>query len=634
MTGAADNSFTEEKKRDEPTTTATNQSSTATNIVTQWLQQFQQALNDLDIDRVVHMFETNGFWRDLLTLTWNLYTAEGQQEIRSMLENTLKHTLPISIQVNTDITNAVQQQDDGVITAFLKVETRVGRGNGFIRLRRNNENGQGVLCWTLMTSLTELKGYEEKRGSNRPLGTVHEVKPEHQLNWLETKQQEEAELGYSRQPYVLIVGGGQGGIALGARLKQLNVPTIIVDRHARPGDQWRKRYKSLCLHDPVWYDHLPYVNFPDNWPIFSPKDKIGDWLESYAKVMELNYWPSTECVKAKWDQQGNAWTVQVNRNGQPVTLRPKQLVFATGMSGVASMPTFKGMETFQGIQHHSSQHPGGDQFKGKRVVVVGSNNSSHDICGDLYQNGADVTMLQRTSTHIARSSSLMEYALGSLYSEQAVANGITVDKADLINASIPYRIMPQFHIPAYNTIKKVDADFYARLEKAGFMLDWGADGSGLFMKYLRRGSGYYIDVGASDLVAEGKIKLKSNVEVEEIRERSIMLSDGSELPADVIVYATGYTSMNRWLEPLISKEVADKVGKVWGLGSDTTKDPGPWMGELRNMWKPTKQEALWMHGGNLAQSRYYSQHLALQLKARMEHIPTPVYGQAEVYHKA
>jgi putative flavoprotein involved in K+ transport len=152
------------------------------------------------------------------------------------------------------------------------------------------------------------------------------------------------------------------------------------------------------------------------------------------------------------------------------------------------------------------------------------------------------------------------------------------------------------------------------------------------MKYLRRGSGYYIDVGASELVADGKIKLKSGVDVKQIKERSVVLSDGTELPADLIVYATGYGSMNGWAAKLISQEVADKVGKVWGLGSDTKKDPGPWEGEQRNMWKPTQQPALWFHGGNLHQSRHYSQFLALQLKARMEGIPTPVYGLREVHH--
>ena len=226
----------------------------------------------------------------------------------------------------------------------------------------------------------------------------------------------------------------------------------------------------------------------------------------------------------------------------------------------------------------------------------------------------------------------MEVGLGDLYSERALKNGIDHHKADLIFASVPYKILHTFQIPTYQKMAEIDADFYKRLEKAGFWHDWGDDGSGLFMKYLRRGSGYYIDVGASELVADGKIKLKSRVDVTEIKPKSVVLSDGSELPADLIVYATGYGSMNGWAAQLISKDVADKVGKCWGLGSATTKDPGPWEGELRNMWKPTQQDHLWFHGGNLHQSRHYSQFLSLQLKARMEGIETPVYGMGEVHH--
>jgi putative flavoprotein involved in K+ transport len=210
---------------------------------------------------------------------------------------------------------------------------------------------------------------------------------------------------------------------------------------------------------------------------------------------------------------------------------------------------------------------------------------------------------------------------------------MTTAKADLTFASLPYRILNQFQKPVYDKIRQDDAAFYAGLEKAGFRLDFGDDDSGLFMKYLRRGSGYYIDVGASQLIIDGKIKLVAG-EVEEITPNGVRLVNGKELPADVIVYATGYSSMNGFVADLVSQETADKVGKVWGLGSNTTQDPGPWEGEQRNMWKPTQQEGLWFHGGNLHQSRHYSQFLSLQLKARYEGIPTPVYGLQTVYHKA
>ena len=368
--------------------------------------------------------------------------------------------------------------------------------------------------------------------------------------------------------------------------------------------------------------------------MFAPKDKIGDWLEMYTKVMELNYWTSTTCKGARHDEAAGEWTVTVDRAGEEVVLRPKHLVLATGMSGVPNVPNYPGMDRFRGVQHHSSRHPGGEGFEGKRCVVIGSNNSAHDICADLWESGADVAMVQRSPTHVVKSDTLMEVALGALYSEDAARRGITTEQADLTFASFPYAVMPRLQIPLYERIAERDAAFYDRLRRVGFMLDFGDDGSGLFMKYLRRGSGYYIDVGASELIADGRIKLKSGADVAEITEDGVRLSDGTELPADLIVYATGYGPMNGWAAKLISPEVADRVGKCWGLGSGTTKDPGPWEGELRNMWKPTRQDALWFHGGNLHQSRHYSTYLALQLKARMEGVPTPVYGPAEVHHTA
>ncbi|MBJ43406.1 MAG: hypothetical protein CMJ80_09050 [Planctomycetaceae bacterium] len=281
---------------------------------------------------------------------------------------------------------------------------------------------------------------------------------------------------------------------------------------------------------------------------------------------------------------------------------------------------------------HSSQFDGLDDYRGRKCLVVGSNNSAHDICAALWEHDADVTMIQRSSTHIVRSNSLMELVFGGLYSESAVEAGVTTETADLLFASIPYRIMGDVHRPIYEQIAKRDADLYQRLEQAGFLLDFGDDGSGLMMKYLRRGSGYYIDVGACDLIADGKIKLHSGVNIERIQEESVVLTDGTILPADLIVLATGYGSMNSWAARLISQEIADKVGKCWGLGSDTTKDPGPWEGELRNMWKPTQQAGLWFHGGNLHQSRHYSLYLALQIKARQAGIETPVFGMSNVHH--
>jgi putative flavoprotein involved in K+ transport len=594
--------------------------------VGQWVSSFQEALSARDVDRAVSLFADECYWRDLVSFTWNIKTVEGTDEVADLLRSVLDRVDPTGFAVTGEPSST-----DGVDEAWLTFETAVGRGTGHVRLKDGK-------AWTLLTTLDELKGHEENRGDRRPLGTEHGANPDRET-WQEAREREAEELGYTRQPEVVIIGGGQGGIALGARLRALGVETIIVERNQRPGDSWRKRYKSLALHDPVWYDHLPYMPFPENWPVFAPKDKIGDWLEMYTRVMELNYWGSTTAESAEFDETADdgrgRWTVRVRRdrgNGpEEVVLRPRQLVFAMGVSGKPNKPEFPGMDRFRGEIQHSSEHPGPSGYEGKKVVVVGSNNSAFDISGAAWEAGADVTMVQRSSTHIIKSNTLMELALGGLYSEQAVRSGVDTRTADLTFASLPYRIMADFQRPAYDEAKRRDADFYQRLADAGFELDFGDDESGLFMKYLRRGSGYYIDVGAADLVAEGKVTLAKG-QVKEFTETGVLLDDGTELEADLVVLATGYRSMNTGVADIIGPEMAERVGKVWGLGSETTKDPGPWEGEQRNMWKPTQQPNLWFHGGNLHQSRHYSLYLALQLKARQEGIDTPVYGLQPSHH--
>jgi putative flavoprotein involved in K+ transport len=399
--------------------------SAAASAANEWLTAFQEALTARDAAAAAALFADESYWRDIVSFTWNITTVEGGAGVADLLRATLDDVDPVGFRVTEE-----PAEEDGVITAWIAFETKAGRGSGLLRL----VDGK---AFTLLTTLDELKGHEEPTNDRRPNGVRHGAFRD-RVTWAESRAREATELGCIVQPEVLIVGGGQGGIALGARLRQLGVPAIIVERNERPGDSWRKRYKSLALHDPVWYDHLPYIPFPANWPVFSPKDKIGDWLEMYALVMELNYWGSTACKSAV--REGDEWAVVVDRDGEEITLRPRR-------------------EKFRGDQHHSSAHPGPDKYKGKKAVVIGSNNSAHDICAALWEAGADVTMVQRSSTHVVRSDSLMDLGLSDLYSERAVAAGMTTFKADTIFASLPFRILHTLQIPVYNAIRERDAEW-------------------------------------------------------------------------------------------------------------------------------------------------------------------------------
>jgi len=585
-----------------------------------WLSAFAGALSGTDPATAVRLFEPTGHWRDLVIFSWNLTTAEGAEQVRDMLLATAARSRARDFVLDGDA-----RERDGVIEAVFRFQTEHASGRGLFRLRDGR-------CWTLLTAMAGLHAHPEAVGRRRPVGVRHGVQAGRR-SWAQARAERQRTFGEAQQPYCLIVGSGQGGLALAARLGRLDVPTLVIDRHPRPGDAWRRRYKSLCLHDPVWYDHLPYLPFPPNWPVFSPKDKLAEWLTHYAQVMDLDVWGSSPCRRARYDEAAGTWEVHVERDGHDVLLRPKQLVLATGMSGLPAVPDIPGAASFEGDLHHSSVHPGPERYAGKRCVVLGANNSAHDICAALWEHGADVTMIQRSSTLVVRSETQMNVVLSPLYSEQALQAGFDHEAADFYLASMPYGMLPTVHKPLWDRVRQQDREYYRALEAVGFQLDFGDDGTGLHLKYLRRGSGYYIDVGASALVAAGEIKLRSRVGIASIGRRSVTLTDGAVLPADLIVYATGYGSMSGWAAELISPEVAERVGRVWGLGSGTTADPGPWEGELRNMWKPTRQPALWFQGGNLQQARNYSRYLAFQIKARQLGLPTPVHALAEVHHR-
>jgi putative flavoprotein involved in K+ transport len=572
---------------------------------------FNDALARRDVAGTLELFAEDCYWRDLVAFTWNVKTMEGKVAIERMLQAQLEATAPSAWQVTKASASRPHH-----LEAWFSFRTAVGQGQGIVTLERGK-------CRTILTTLQSLDGHEEALGPTRAKGVRHGA-DRNRETWAEARSREEAAFGNGAEPYCLVIGGGQGGIMLGARLKQLGVPTVIVEKNAKAGDSWRNRYRSLVLHDPVWYDHLPYLPFPPNWPVFTPKDKMGDWLEMYVRVMELTYWGGTECISASFDEAEKRWTVKLRRDGKPVTLRPAQLVFATGAYGPPKFVDLPGAAAFKGEILHSSQYSDGSKYRDKRVAVIGAASSGHDVAVDLWEAGADVVMVQRSATTVVRSETLMELAF-DIYSEQAVAAGIDVDTADMIAAATPFALQPPKQKALYDRIRARDAEFYRKLEATGFLLDFGPDETGLMMKAYRTGSGYYVDVGASQLIIDGEIKIKAGVEIETLTPSGIRFADSEEVAADAIIQSTGFQSMHEVVAKIVSREVADKIGTCWGLGSGTRHDPGPWHGELRNMYKPVTQKNLWFQGGNLALSRFFSKFVALQIKARLEGIDTPVY---------
>jgi cation diffusion facilitator CzcD-associated flavoprotein CzcO len=580
--------------------------SEARTISEAWLRRLEEALREHDTDVVGELFQPDGWWRDFLTLTWDMRTLHGIEKIRSVLKERLGSVEFLSMVLSNGtppefVTEAgpAGYGPPGWIQSFFEFETDVARGRGVFRLLPDAEAPDGGWkAWTFFTGTEELKGYEEPRGKRRLL------EPEgigSHKTWLELRG--ELEAFEQREPKVLIIGGGQHGLSLAARLGQLGLYALVVEKNARLGDKWRQRYKSLVLHDAVWYDHMPYLPFPETWPVFAPKDKFADWLETYATTLELNVWTSTEVRDARYDEDGGHWDVRARReDGTIRTLHPAHVVMATGHSGEPRMPAFEGLETFEGTLVHSSAFPGGEAFAGKTAVVVGACNSGHDIAQELYEYGADVTLVQRSGTCIMTRDKGVLTLFKGVYDEDAPPT----DDADLLFASIPFPVHFQLHRATTKVIAEIDRDILDGLAAVGFKLDFGEDGSGAYKKYLQRGGGYYIDVGCSQLIADRKIKLKQGVEIDGFTKEGVVFADGTSLNADIVVLATGYEDMRETARPLFGDEVIDRCSPVWGLDDE---------GELRSVWRGSGFPGLWFVGGNLMMARFFSRFLALKLKA-------------------
>jgi cation diffusion facilitator CzcD-associated flavoprotein CzcO len=458
-------------------------------------------------------------------------------------------------------------------------------------------------AFLVLTSLQELHGFEEKIGARRPSGVEYS---QHfgGDNWLDQRIKDAAYT--DRDPEVLIVGGGQGGLILGARLRQFGVDALIVERHPRIGDNWRTRYHSLTLHNQTWANELPYVNFPPTWPTFLPKDKLAGFLESYAEFMELNTWTGTEFTGATYDEVSKTWSARVTRaDGSTRELKVPHLVLATGsVAGKPRWPDLPGLKDFAGEVMHSNNFTTGTEYAGKRAIVVGTGNSGHDVAQELHSyDAAAVTMVQRSPTCVVslEPSGTMVY---SLYSE-----GPPNADIDLITAAIPYEVLKTSYQWITKTTCRLDAELLERLEKAGFETDFEPDGTGFHMKYLRRGGGYYINVGCSDLIADGEIGLVQARDMDRFTADGLLMSDGTLIEADLVVLATGYENQQELVRRLLGDQVADKIGPIWGFDEQ---------GFMRNMWKRTSQEHFWIMGGALNDSRLYSRSLACQIKADLE----------------
>ncbi|TCD62522.1 hypothetical protein EIP91_006771 [Steccherinum ochraceum] len=567
----------------------------AQKVAKDWLSALSKAVEARDIDAILSQIHPDGWWRDLFALTWDLRTFQGAAKIKQFLQDRLASEQLSGFKF-VEAALESPYPDIKWIRLQFEFETKVALGQ-ITALLVPTANGSWQ-SFVLCSNLENLKGFPEKMGELRSFAPNHG-------KWQEQRDREQAFA--DGDPDVLIIGAGQSGLDLAARLKNLGVSPLIVEKQPRVGDQWRNRYQALCLHDPIWFNQLPYLNFPETWPTFIPARKLADWLEFYASVMELNIWNSAAVTKAVRDEAANKWVVTVEKgDGSERILRVDHLVFALGLgAGSINVPNIPGKAKFQGQVLHSTQHRSAKDHLGKKVVIVGACTSAHDLAADYVDHGVDVTMFQRSSTYIMTTKEGSPRLMKPLYWQGAPPS----EYADRIANATPIYFNKLVAQRQTADIAEADKVLLDGLKRVGYNLNMGDDGSGFLFLALKRAGGYYLDVGACQLIVDGKIKIKNNTQIERYTKTGLKFTDGSELEADVVLYATGFGDVRDPIRKICGEEVGAKLPPIWGLNEE---------GELRGTWRELGTPGLWYMMGNLAWSRFFSKHVALQIKAKQE----------------
>ena len=573
--------------------------------VDNWLQSFNEAISqqknkDESIKILSNLFFEDSHWRDILALTWKIQTVSGKSKVIENLYNKIKHVSAKSFQINKQRTlpREVIRAGKNVIEVILRFKTKFGNCEGVVRLFEDQERKGSFKAWSLLTALSDLSSSDKK--NIEQYQNILEGP-----NWLDKRNEDR--LYKNREPEVIVVGSGQAGLSIAARLKQQNIDTLIVDKNERIGDNWRNRYHSLKLHNQTHVNHLPYMPFPSTWPTYIPKDKLAGWFEYYVESMELNAWTNTKFIGAEYYENKKHWKVKLKlSDGTIKIMKPKHIVMAVGVSSVPNRTKIPGMDHYKGKVIHSADYENGKHYNGKNVLVYGTGTSAHDVAQDLYVHGANVKIVQRSPSMVVNvePSAQLPY---QLYSE-----GPNTDDCDLITISTPLQVLKKTHQLLTEKTKRIDKPLLDKLTRVGFNLEYGEENSGWQFKYLTRGGGYYFNVGASDLIANGNIKVLQFSNIENFLSSGIEMKSGEKLDMDLMVTATGYKGQEYVVDELFGKSVVDKIGPIWGFDDERQ--------ELRNMWMQTKQPGLWFHAGSLAQCRIFSKFLALQIKATLDRI--------------
>jgi cation diffusion facilitator CzcD-associated flavoprotein CzcO len=594
-------------------------------IVQKWLTEFGRALAANNPALLAALFREECYWRDQIAVSWNMQQFAGRAQVVRSLHSAAAWTKPGNFTVDPQRPGPARILSLGqeLIEAYFRFDMPHGSGQGIVRLVRDAAAPSGAIGFAIGTDLASLVHVVEaepnrvNRDRIQPRFPIHGYAPAYRGQQFAEFLHEKMAFK-DKDPDVLIIGGGHTGLCVGARLERMGQSYLIVDRDKRVGDSWRVRYETLALHTIGAVNQLPYIQSPGIFPDFIPKDVWADWIEAYAKLMQLNMWMETELVTGTFQESRGEWEVNLRRgDGSTRIMRPKHLVLATGGIGMNPRPfLYRGSEKFKGKVIHSKYYTTGADFTGQRVLVVGCGTSAFDMCLDLALKGAHPTMFQRSE------SSVVPLEEGVRYNIDYLPGGkFDVDTADLrrgVGAIYPLLVrILQIETRACN---ERNAEMYAALRKAGLWLGDGPDGTGFLGKLFRTFKGFHYDMGVVEEILSGNVKIQQAADVESFVESGVLLKNGIVVEFDAIIAATGFQNSNEDVVQIFGSDIAKRVGGCSGLDES---------GEPVGLAKPVGQRQFWQLYGGVNDCRRLSRHLALQIIAQLRGVVAPLERQAD-----
>lgn len=557
----------------------------------------------------------NAIWRDQLALTGTLRTFFSPKLLAETWELLAGKHKPGHFEIHRDTSHVARfgPENSWVEARFdFRIDgPRPSRCSGAIGLVPSEDESSWKI-WLLCTLLERPDGFPDVDDLRPPdsSATSNGTHDGHKNNGSMTPESVEC----------AVIGGGVAGLTMAGRLQSLGLSYVVIEKHPRVGDTWVKdRYESVKLHTSKPYNQLPGSppSFQKEDPYHLPGSCVAEGFRRFADTFGIKILTSTTLVSAVWDAEFDGWLLSMQKGGETFTLKARHIVLAVGNMGVTpQIPQYANRDLYKGDVLHGVQWKNAQSWAGKRGVVIGSANTAHDVIADMAKAGLhSITMIQRSKTF------LLPVPTFAGLVDPVYNDDTPLDLSDRILLSYP---MPIQRLVAMNGIAML-ADkqkaYFDKVAATNFEIERNGDLWGECI-YDREG-GHFFDLGSSELIVNGTVQVRSGPKALPVSytETGLELGDGSKIDADVIVFATGYSSnILTTAKRFFGEEIGGSLREFWQCDQE---------GEIRGAWRHTGHPRIWYTGHGYAHARFYARFVALHIKSEVEGRPIEMYMDAE-----